>query len=122
LKYLLAIAVSILISFCCIAQDRINPHALTGTCESTDSTKNKIEFRFHERTFFLTKNSSTSIVNQPDGFEFAKIDSTEMVRNYGVIYKWPPDYCYVRQIDEMNIEIKYDYFGTTLNVVYYRKL
>lgn len=99
----------------------IDPQKFLGIWESLDSSKHMIEFYFYNKEFFVAPRSDTSI-HRSYAFQFFRQDSSEMVSTSGMIIKWPPDGCYINPIDENNIEIRYDYFGSTAISINYKRM
>lgn len=99
----------------------LDPELMKGIWQATDSTKHKIEFTFHEKGFYL-RNFEDTIMHQFNAFQFSLKDSLSFVSNEGVIFKWPPDNCYVNLISNDTIEVIYGVFGAEAVSVIYERL
>lgn len=90
----------------------INSASLLGKWKSTDIIKNRIEFIFDQNEMILREYPTLSPKDQLNSFHFFRTDSFPFVSTEGVLIQWPPNGCYISQLNGNSIELEYSFFGS----------
>lgn len=106
-----------------LIEKKIDPLKFLGIWENIDSIKYQIEFFFQANEFKLSMRQADAKKDLFYAYSFFRSDtSSSLVSDCGVIIMWPPNYCHVKQIDENNIEVRYQNFGGPTIPTKYRRV
>ena len=101
-------------------KDSIVSQKLIGFWENIklpyDVSGKGIEFRFNKQNEFELKVDTSYI------YSFTDHISATALSGFGFMANWPPYNCFVKQIDEDNIQIEYECFGSKPYTITYSRI